>query len=121
VRDIRTVNISLLAKWRWKLLDNKQAVWKDVLISKYGVNVVGKVDIGEENKPWFSSLWWKDVCSIGSNLGVNWFSQCVIKKVGNEALTSFWADKWIGELPLKDRFPRLFSISNQKEASVAEI
>jgi hypothetical protein len=121
VRDIRTVNISLLAKWRWKLLDNKQAVWKDVLISKYGVNVVGKVVIGEENIPWFSSLWWKDVCSIGSNLGVNWFSQCVTKKIGNGALTSFWVDNWIGDSPLKDRFPRLFSISNQKEASVAEI
>jgi hypothetical protein len=29
--------------------------------------------------------------------------------------------KPLGDIPLKDRFPRLFSISIQKEASVAEI
>ncbi|MCH96551.1 non-LTR retroelement reverse transcriptase-like related, partial [Trifolium medium] len=27
----------------------------------------------------------------------------------------------LGEAPLKDRFPRLFSISSQKDASVAEV
>jgi hypothetical protein len=121
VRDIRAVNISLLTKWRWKLLDKSQAVWKEVLVSKYGANVVGRVDLGDDVKPWYSSLWWKDVCSIGSNLGINWFSQNVSKKVGNGAQTSFWEDSWLGDIPLKDRFPRLFSISIQKEASVAEI
>jgi hypothetical protein len=92
-----------------------------VLISKYGANIVGRVDLGDESKPWYSSLWWKDVCSIGSNLGVDWFSANVTKKVGNGAQTSFWRDKWIGDSPLKERFPRLFSISNQKEAMVAEL
>jgi hypothetical protein len=121
VRDIRVVNISLLTKWRWRLLDNNQAVWKDVLISKYGADVVGRVELGENCKPWYASLWWRDVCSMGSNLDINWFSQNVLKKVGNGALTSFWKDKWIGDAPLKNLFPRLFAISNQKEASVADI
>jgi hypothetical protein len=31
VRDVRVVNMSLLAKWRWRLLDNKPGVWKDVI------------------------------------------------------------------------------------------
>jgi hypothetical protein len=57
VRDIRAVNISLLSKWRWKLLDNSQAVWKEVLVSKYGPNVLGSVDLGDDVKPWYSSLW----------------------------------------------------------------
>ncbi|CAJ2668672.1 unnamed protein product [Trifolium pratense] len=26
--------------------------------------VIGKVDLGEECKPWFSSSWWRDICSI---------------------------------------------------------
>jgi hypothetical protein len=65
------VNLSLLAKWRWRLLDNNQAVWKDVLISKYGELAVGKVEVAEECKPWYASLWWRDICSVGSNLGVN--------------------------------------------------
>jgi hypothetical protein len=40
VRDIRAVNISLLAKWRWRLLEDDNAMWKRVLRSKYGTNVM---------------------------------------------------------------------------------
>jgi hypothetical protein len=111
------VNISLLAKWRWRLLDNTQAVWKDVLISKYGELAVGKVELAEECKPCYASLWWRDICSIG----VNWFLGSVYRNLGNGVQTSFWWDNWIGEIPLKDCFPRLFLISNQKHASVVEM
>jgi hypothetical protein len=41
--------------------------------------------------------------------------------VGKGLHTSFWRDTWVGDAPLQDRFPRLFSISLQKEASVAEV
>jgi len=36
------MNVSLLAKWRWRLLDGKAALWKDVLQAKYG-NRVGRL------------------------------------------------------------------------------
>jgi hypothetical protein len=121
VRDVRLVNISLLAKWRWKLLDNTQAVWKDVIKGKYGVNAVGKVELGDDSKPWYSSLWWKDICTIGTNLEINWFSRNVVNIVGNREQTSFWWDAWVGELPLKERFPRLFLISDQKDSTVAHM
>jgi hypothetical protein len=121
VRDIRVVNISLLAKWRWKLLVDDQAVWKEVVKSKYGNDVCGKTEIGDEHRPWFSSLWWRDICSIGQNLNHNWFANGVVRKMGNGLKTSFWRDKWAGDIPLKDRFPRLFSISNQKDAVVAAV
>jgi hypothetical protein len=41
--------------------------------------------------------------------------------LGNGVTTSFWLDCWVGDSPLKDRFPRLFSISIQKEATVADV
>jgi hypothetical protein len=40
VRDLRLVNISLLTKWRWKLLSNVNEVWKDVIVAKYGGDVI---------------------------------------------------------------------------------
>jgi hypothetical protein len=83
VRDVRVVNISLLSKWRWRLLENNQAVWKDVIMSKYGGNALGRVDLGVESKPWYASLWWKDVYSIGVNYGINWFSNSISSKLGN--------------------------------------
>jgi len=46
VRDIRVVNISLLAKWRWRLLNGENALWKEVLIEKYGPNACDVVEEG---------------------------------------------------------------------------
>lgn len=36
VKDIRVMNVSLLAKWRWMLLDGENSLWKEVLEEKYG-------------------------------------------------------------------------------------
>jgi hypothetical protein len=33
VRDVRRVNLSLLAKWRWKLLSQEQEMWKTVIVA----------------------------------------------------------------------------------------
>jgi hypothetical protein len=68
VRDVRAVNISLLAKWRWRLLQDDRVLWKEVLKGKYGEEAIGSVEFGEHCKPWFSSTWWKDICSIGITL-----------------------------------------------------
>jgi hypothetical protein len=96
-------------------------MWKKVIIGKYGQSACGKVVIGEENKPWFSSLWWRDVCSIGNNLNTDWFSQYAVERIGNGRQTSFWKDKWLGDFSLMNKFPRLYSISTQKEGIVAEV
>ncbi|GAU37373.1 hypothetical protein TSUD_22470 [Trifolium subterraneum] len=43
----------------------------------------------------------------------DWFSQGVSRKVGNGSATAFWFDPWLGGLPLKDRYRRLFHILEQ--------
>jgi hypothetical protein len=48
VRDIRVVNVSLLAKWRWKLLVGENMLWKEVLMEKYGNNIGDFADGGGE-------------------------------------------------------------------------
>lgn len=52
---------------------------------------------------------------------VNWFNSEVERKVGNGLNTSFWNDPWIRGRCLRERYPRLFSISTQKEAKVGEV
>jgi hypothetical protein len=41
-------------------------------------------------------------------------------KIGNGMLTRFWRDVWIGDSPLCIKFPRLFSLSLQKDVCVGE-
>jgi hypothetical protein len=51
----------LLAKWRWRLLSNDNSLWQQVIIGKYGGLVIGRVELGEESKPWFASSWCRDI------------------------------------------------------------
>ncbi|KAK2454307.1 hypothetical protein QL285_001883 [Trifolium repens] len=118
VREVGKVNLSLLIKWRWRLLNRDNVLWKDVLVAKYGRHIRQKVhwvgfDIGLG-----TSAWWKDLCTIDIRDGGSWFAQNLRRKVGNGLSTRFWFDCWMGSPPLCERFPRLFSISNNKEGLV---
>lgn len=53
--------------------------------------------------------------------GANWFNLAVVRKVGNGNTTSFWKDEWLGEGTLRSKYPRLYDISNQKEACIGEM
>jgi hypothetical protein len=58
VRDIRAVNLSLLMKWRWRLLNlEENSLWKEVLVAKYGEHISSKVAWSGVSRPYFSSSW----------------------------------------------------------------
>jgi len=38
--------------------------------------------------------------------------------VGNGKATSFWHDKWCGQVTLADKFPQLYIISEERDCSV---
>jgi len=120
-RDVKMVNLSLLAKWKWCLLQKNQPLWKRVLVDKYGDHVGGFTPGEGVRWPRFTSLWWRNLMSLEVDGGINWFTNTVRKKLGNGSNTRFWKDRWVGEMPLLQLFPRLFSISNQKEAKVRKL
>ena len=37
IKDAKRFNNALLAKWKWRLVCNEQGKWKDILVSKYGL------------------------------------------------------------------------------------
>ncbi|MCH82386.1 LINE-1 reverse transcriptase like, partial [Trifolium medium] len=119
IRDLRLVNISLLAKWRWKLLTYEPDVWKDVVIARYGRDVIGKRILGEVDVPRFASSWWRDLCHLDEE--TSWFSSAVGKKVGSGDSTTFWNEVWIGDQSLRHRFPRLFGISMQQQSMIQDV
>jgi hypothetical protein len=66
-------------------------------------------------------VWWKDLCRVDVVEDGSWFGQNIERRVGRGDDTRFWKDSWLGSPPLCDRFPRLFSISLQQNASVEEM
>jgi hypothetical protein len=87
VRDLRLVNISLLAKWKWKLLTYDEELWKDVVVARYGLDVLGKKNLGEIDITRLGSTWWRDICTLDKDSG--WFINAISKKIGNGQSTFF--------------------------------
>ena len=42
-------------------------------------------------------------------------------KIKDGSQTRFWSDTWLGNKPLKDKFPSLFNIVRRKDDSVAQV
>jgi hypothetical protein len=80
------------------------------------------VECRNNPRPYFSSLWWKDICELDDCVADrSWVEEAIVKKLGNGALTSFWVDKWLGDTPLYLKFPRLYVLSTQQEARVSDL
>jgi hypothetical protein len=122
VRDVRVVNISLLTKWRWKLLCDDPALWKQVLIAKYGGGLQREVIFNNIPGARIASNWWKDICRIEDCVeGKKWLVENIRRRMNNGDSTLFWSQHWIGEASLEVMFPRLFSLSLQRQGTVRDM
>ncbi|MCH79823.1 LINE-1 reverse transcriptase like [Trifolium medium] len=123
VRDVKAVNLSLLMKWRWRLLNSlDRGLWKEVLVAKYGGFIVNNVGLANWPPSRYASLWWKDIWDLETCVeSKNWIVDNISRSLGNGRGTRFWCDKWIGESLLSVKFPGLFLLSLQKEATVNEL
>lgn len=99
----------------------KDSLWVMVLKTRYGDQVTSSPTLGEAVSNRFSSIWWKDLCYIGScGFGVgDWLVDGIRKKIGYGNTVLFWHDNWFGNLPLKEVFPRLFAISAMQNEKVS--
>jgi hypothetical protein len=122
VKDVRIMNWSLLAKWRWRIIQNEQSLWREVIEARYGTQIRYISDWSCIHFPTNSSNWWKDLVGLDNSVtSLNWISDALVKKVGNGVSTRFWEERWIRDLILKEKFPRLFSLSEQKEQLIGEL
>lgn len=71
----------------------------------------------EKYKPHGMSPWKK--ISFGG--GGNGFLKCVGWQIGNRREIRFWQDEWLGEGRLKERFPNIFSIAQEKDIMVENV
>lgn len=97
----------------------KEELWYRVLKARYGEEG-GRLKEGGSH----CSAWWRSLTMICDGVGEgvgDWFDNNISRVVGNGRGTSFWHDIWVGEIPLKFKFPRLFELSVDKECSVEEM
>jgi hypothetical protein len=119
IRNVKLTNDSLLAKWRWKLLQLEDELWKSIVTARYGEEVCGWVNFSDQSMHRMASSWWRNICLLDK--GSLWFENGVEKIVKNGNTTLFWEERWMGGQPLVVRFPRLYSTSLQKMNRINEM
>ena len=118
IKDIDNFNVALLSNWKWRLGGPKLGLWRAVLESRYGS--WRELDISLINST--QSWWWRDLAKVcGKRAKDNCFDGRIKWIVGDEKKVKFWEDTWVGDRFLKDTYPRLFSISEYKESTVAKM
>jgi hypothetical protein len=85
-------------------------MWFRVLSARYGVED-GRVREGGRE----ASAWWRAISALRSE---EWFQGNISQVVGDGKNTMFWTDNWLGGVCFRDRFTRLYELSEFKGESV---
>jgi hypothetical protein len=64
VRKLMEFNEALLGKWCWRLLVDREGLWYQVLVARYGAEDERLEDGGRSD-----SMWWKEVVKIKDGVG----------------------------------------------------
>ncbi|GJZ79423.1 putative RNA-directed DNA polymerase, partial [Tanacetum coccineum] len=102
-------NLSLLSKWKWRYLTEKNALWRMVIKEFYGEGGGFDSLVCSSN----SKGVWCDILKAVkcTETIVPSFKHSFYLKVSNGRNVSFWHDPWCGNgLCLKNLFPRLFAL-----------
>jgi hypothetical protein len=111
IQNLEIQNKYLLSKWLFKLL-NEDGLWQELLRNKYIKNKT----LGSCEKKPMDSHFWKSLMNVKDTfLGFGHFN------VKDGSQTRFWVDTWLGNKPLKDKFPALFNIVRRKQDSIATV
>ncbi|GJZ38180.1 hypothetical protein Tco_0584371 [Tanacetum coccineum] len=116
VGSLKAFNLSLLLKWRWRLMKDSSALWVKVLKSIHGDEAGFELVGCKTNR-----LWARIVGSIyqlhsSGCIPLNTFRF----NVGDGSLIQFWKDIWLGDQPLCARYNRLFHLEKNRSCLIRD-
>ncbi|XP_058783223.1 uncharacterized protein LOC131657889 [Vicia villosa] len=130
IKDVGDFNHVLLNKWRWRILKGEEALWFKVIKARYGDFSMESFCGGMSSNPLSSlsssshslaSVWWKDMIYLGNDKGEDPVAFNCRFVIGNGFVTPFWEARWVGNVCLKEEFPKLFAASLLKRVAVASM
>jgi hypothetical protein len=111
IHNLDLQNKCRLSKWLFKLL-NEDGLWQELLRNKY----IKDKTLGSCTKRPTDSHFWKGLMNVKDS-----FLSFGSFRVKDGSQTRFWMDTWLGNQPLKDKFPSLFNIVRRKQDPVATV
>lgn len=112
IKTLKVFNKALMGKWLWRFLTEKEALWRMVVMGKYGA--------GEH--VWFPN---DIISSFGVSVwkkfrkGWDSFERNIAFEIGNGSSIRFWKDRWCDVGELRRAFPMLFNFAGNKDDMVS--
>ncbi|KAL6343049.1 hypothetical protein AAG906_017861 [Vitis piasezkii] len=104
IRSLSTFNKALLGKWLWRLANENESLWKQIISSKYDLQEGGWCSKGVRDR--YGVGIWKAIRNGWENFRSH---SCFI--IGDGTRVKFWKDLWCGNQALEEAFPILFNLS----------
>lgn len=118
--SIKMRNLGLLMKWRFRYSNGDSELWKKVCssvhdipekvlslsdLSKFSHGPLKEIYTASQSCPWFANM----------------IENAVHLRLGSGTKIKFWHDPWIPPTPLKDLYPRLYTINTQKHFTISDM
>ena len=118
IRRIRLVNDCLLLKWWWRFAKEKDALWRQIICSKYKLDVKSWCPSPISNNS-YSGVW-KGIISLAERSGnlMLFYHNNFLVQVGDGKRILFWKDRWCSNSCLKDEFPTLYRLVMEKDVTL---
>jgi hypothetical protein len=110
--DTRVMNKVLLCKWIFKLESGQKDPCCDLLRRKYMMNGGGFFQSSTEG----CSQFWRGLHEVK-----HWLKLGSCYDLGDGSATRFWDDVWLGDTPLKIKFPYIYSIVADPGKTVSQL
>ncbi|CAK8574960.1 unnamed protein product [Lathyrus sativus] len=121
IKDLVCFNKSLLPKCLWTCINDTSALWKGLLVSKYG-NLNKRLMVKREpGNMLMESQWWRDLMRLRDLIEKGSFMRQVSYKIKDGCLLSFWHACWLGKEPLRCAYHDQYNVSVMKWDSVMDI
>ncbi|XP_023747685.1 uncharacterized protein LOC111895862 [Lactuca sativa] len=118
VGSLRAANLALLTKWIWRIKEEKNTIWKNIITAIHNLD---RKPINKLVKKSIHGIWRGMVKAMAELEDLNTIpANMFVVKVGNGEHTSFWHETWIGVEPLASWFPNIFKLDKKKSASILE-
>ncbi|XP_071727693.1 uncharacterized protein [Rutidosis leptorrhynchoides] len=116
VASLRSLNLALIYKWRWRFFSTRDATWVKIITSIHGPCYGNTLPVTTSN----CGLWVSIVKCINSLYHKHILPLNGLRiYLGNGNLANFWHDPWLEGTPLSSRFRRLYMLDTNHSCNVA--
>ena len=114
IKSLAILNKALLCKWIWRFTNERDSLWRNVILWKFGEERGGWCSA--DSRDAYGSGVWKEIRKEWDTV-----STLAAFSLGNGRRLRFWKDAWSGEEAFSCSYPTLFAMAANKEVSVAEV